>query len=88
MQVSINPAVVYAELEDGAVLLNTDSGLYYGLDEVGSRIWTLIAEGACEGAIVRQLQTEYVAEAERLRADVATFVHLLEARGLVRGRAS
>ena len=46
MKVSINPAAVFAELDDGAVILNVDTGIYFGLDRVGTRIWTLVGSGA------------------------------------------
>ena len=34
-----NPAVVCTELEDGAVLLNMETRLYYSLNEVGREVW-------------------------------------------------
>lgn len=80
-------SVVSAELGEEAVLLNVESGTYFGLDEVGTRIWHLLAEGRDEAAIARALQDEYDVDAAMLRADVAAFLELLAAKGLARPAA-
>ena len=79
----LSPSAVFAELEDGAVILNVDTATYFGLDEVGSRIWSLVGEGLSQSAIVDQLEREYAVDRDRLEADVASFLRTLEARGLV-----
>lgn len=56
------------------VLLDSRSGHYYGLDEVGSRIWELAQRGLGPSGIVEKLAEEYDAPAERLREDVQTFL--------------
>jgi hypothetical protein len=42
--VRINDDVVFRELEGEAVLLNLETGVYFGLNEVGTRIWSLLQE--------------------------------------------
>jgi hypothetical protein len=79
--VAKNPEVIYTELEDGAVLLNMESGFYYSLDVVGVEVWRLIepANGAAE--IGTALTTMFDVSAERATAAVARFVSaLLEER--------
>ena len=34
---------VSVDLDDKTVILNTQSGIYYGLDDVGARVWHLVA---------------------------------------------
>jgi hypothetical protein len=80
---AINPAVVFAELGDEAVLLNTDSGVYFGLDGVGTRIWTLLAEGMSEEQIHAQLLTEYAVDADQLGRDIAHLLRRLQDGGLL-----
>ena len=36
--------VIFRELDGEAVILNLDTGIYFGLDAVGTRIWRLIEE--------------------------------------------
>lgn len=66
------------------VLLDSRSGHYYGLDEVGSRIWNLAQAGFDPPAIAEKLAQEYDAPPARLSSDVNKFInelrqsHLLE----------
>jgi len=80
----VSDRVVAAELDGEAVLLDVSSGLYYGLDEVGSRIWMLLNEAPGLEAIVSRLRDEYEAAPDDLQRDVAAFIDALVARGLVR----
>jgi hypothetical protein len=76
--------VAIAGIDDEAVLLHVGTGVYYGIDPVGTRVWQLLVEGADEASIVDQLLREYEVTPERLRADVADFIDMLEENGLVR----
>ena len=59
---------------DRTILLDVDRGHYYGLDEIGSRIWALTAQGLAPAAIARRLADEYDAPLDAIAADVAHFV--------------
>ena len=78
-----NQVVVAAELNEEAVLLNVETGIYFGLDTVGAFIWPLLAEGTTEVAIVDRVLDAFDAEAVQVRSDVASFVDALIAKGLV-----
>ncbi len=82
-QLRINESVVCSELDDEMVLLNIETGIYFGLDAVGTAIWRLLVKGADESEIVRRLLAEYDVEPVRLRTDVSAFLNLLSARGLL-----
>jgi hypothetical protein len=63
------------------VLLDSRSGHYYGLDEVGSRIWNLAQAGFAPASIAAKLAQEYDAPAEKLQQDVQSFIsHLKSSR--------
>jgi hypothetical protein len=83
VRMQVSEAVVYAELEDEAVLLNAESGLYFGLDAIGTRIWKLLEQRASEETIIARLYEEFDVSMDQLRQDVAAFLRLLEAKGLV-----
>jgi len=74
---SSNEAVVAAEIGEQAVLLHVDTGVYFGLDEVGARIWALLVDGHSLQSILTTLLGEYDVEPERLKADVSRFVKRL-----------
>jgi hypothetical protein len=63
-------------------LLNVQSGVYFGLDAVGTQIWKLLKQGTTEDALVDQLLGEYAVEPAQLRRDIQGFVQALAAKGL------
>ncbi len=82
-RVAIPETVLFRELEGEAVILSTDSGKYFGLNEVGTRMWTLLRQHGEVEAACRALLAEYDVPEERLREDLAHFVDTLATRGLV-----
>ena len=76
-------SVVRAELEGEAILLNLETGIYFGLDQLGNEIWTALQQGVSEDDILSRLLDEYDVEPSRLRADMANFLKELHAHRLV-----
>lgn len=76
------PGRLDCQLDDEAVLLDLDSGIYYGLDPVGARIWSLIAEPRTFAGIVEVLLEEYDVDRERCERDLAALLRHLEREGL------
>lgn len=84
LQVAEN--VVFQRIEGETVLLDLKGEQYFGLDEVGSRIWELVGEGRSFDAIVRTLGAEYEADAARIEEDLRRLLAELERAGLVEQR--
>lgn len=76
--------VLFRDLEGEVVLLNLETGCYFSLDEVGTRIWTLVEEGKNLLAIKETLHAEYSVEEADLERDLLELVAELKERGLVR----
>ncbi len=68
---------------DRTVLLDPVRGEYFGLDEVGTRIWELLPEHPTAAALADRLFEEYDAPRERLEADAAALLGELAGHGLV-----
>jgi hypothetical protein len=83
MQIQIPSTVLFRDLGGEAVLLELDSGCYYGLDEVGTRIWSLLEQHGDLGEVEKQLLAEYDVSHDQLAADLRSFVQELEGRGLL-----
>ena len=83
-RLEMNEAVVAAEVGEQAVLLDVDTGTYFHLDQVGARIWSLIAEGRQLETIVHVLSSEYDVKIGELRRDVQAFLERLSERDLIR----
>ena len=78
-----SPNVVFRDLDGEAVLLDLSSGTYFGLNEVGTRVWQLLAYGRDEGQIVAALAAEYDADAAVIAGDVARLLGDLRSRRLI-----
>ncbi|MDX1687616.1 MAG: PqqD family protein [Candidatus Promineifilaceae bacterium] len=75
--------VLFRELEGEAVMLDLGSERYFGLDEVGARVWQLLDEHHDVDAVVAQMLAEYEVEEEQLRSDLAELIANLAEAGLV-----
>lgn len=78
---SQNP--VSANLAGEAVILDPDSGMYYGLNEVGARVWELIQDPKTVDEIRDALLTEYEVKPERCERDLFALLQNLADKGLV-----
>ncbi|HEY7792059.1 MAG TPA: PqqD family protein [Vicinamibacterales bacterium] len=79
----VSEAVVARELDGEMVLLDLDSGTYFGLDRVGTRMWQILVDGASADDIVDRLFAEYDVPRETLQHDVLRLLEQLRAKGLV-----
>ena len=78
------PADVLAhDLQGETVILNLNTGVYWGLDPVGTRVWQLLQQQARVGAILETLLTEYDAAEDQLRQDLLNLLSRLMENGLV-----
>ncbi|NNF52811.1 MAG: PqqD family protein [Acidimicrobiales bacterium] len=82
----------FYELADGVLtrkvggevlLLNTDSELYFSLNEVGSDFLQLLEEGMTVGSAIAKLATVYDAPIEIIANDIAALTDSLLQRGLI-----
>lgn len=78
--------VLFQELDGEAVLLSLDEGCYYGLDEVGTRIWQMLDDEIAPEQMVATIVAEYDVEPEQARSDLDTLIADLEKSGLVEQR--
>lgn len=80
--VSVSGDAVFRELEGESVVLNLETGRYYGLDEVGTRAWRAIEpKGALRLALDRVLQ-DFAAEPATAEADLLELAASLIDKGL------
>lgn len=75
--------VLAREIGGEMVLLDPDRGVYYGLNEVGTRIWALLAEGSSREQIEAQLVAEYDTSLESVRIDLQNLLAELLEHGLI-----
>jgi hypothetical protein len=81
--VSVPEGVVSRELDGETVLLNLDTGIYFGLDAVGSDMWHAIQSSASLGDAVSLIEAQYDGDPAVLRDDLLRLVNQMLAKGLV-----
>jgi hypothetical protein len=79
----VSDDVVSRELDGEAVILNLASGVYFGLDRVGTRIWQLIDQRQSLEAVLEAISTEYEAPVEDIERDLLQLASELKERGLI-----
>jgi len=65
------------------VVLNLRSGVYYTLDEVAAKVWTLIASPSRVSAIRDEIVSEYDVDPMRCEHDIRELIQTLASHGLV-----
>jgi predicted transcriptional regulator len=81
--VTPSPEVLVQELDGEAVLLNLESERYFGLDDVGTRVWQHLLEHRRLERVCEEMQKEYDVDESRLREDVLQLVEALIEAGIV-----
>jgi hypothetical protein len=79
----VSDDVVFRELDGEGVILNLSSGIYFGLEETGTRMWRLIEEHGNLRAVLAALCMEYEAPPEKIEQDLMALASDLLAKGLV-----
>jgi hypothetical protein len=81
-QVKLNPEVLFQELQGEAVLLNLKSGVYLGLDAVGTRIWNLLQQHPRLEDVLNAVLGEYEVSQAQCLQDLLRLVSEMEQQGL------
>jgi hypothetical protein len=83
MRVHIDDSVLYQELAGEAVLLSTRTGQYFGLDDVGTRIFALLRERGQFEPVLAAITEEFAVSPSRARDELDAFVESLAMEGLI-----
>ena len=79
----ILPHALNRNLDGQIVILDMSSGVYYGLDEVGARVWQLMSDGKSLAQIIDELLAEYSVERGELEQDILRLSEELITRNLI-----
>jgi hypothetical protein len=82
---SLRPSgqAIASRVGDETVLLHLETGAYYGLDAIGTRIWELLTAGIEPIAICQRIAEEYDARPEEIRDDIRRLLEELEANRIL-----
>lgn len=82
-RVTVAEDTVFRELDGEAVILQLESGMYYGLDPVGTRLWQLIDQHGQLQPVYDAALREFDVEPAQLRSDLLALVSELAGKQLV-----
>jgi hypothetical protein len=75
--------VLMSDVEGESVILNVNTERYFGLDEVGTRMLSVLTESNSVQTAYEALLEEYEVENETLRRDLADLIDRLLGQGLL-----
>jgi hypothetical protein len=80
--IKLNDDVLFQELQGEAVLLDLKTGVYFGLDKIGTRMWQLMGVRPLSG-VAEAMAAEFEVSQERCEEDLLVLVARLEEQGLL-----
>lgn len=78
--------LITCDLDNEIVILDQSSGVYFGLNAVGTRVWELIQEPRSIGSLCDTLLTEYDVTPEQCISEVLALAQTLAAQHLIEVR--
>lgn len=82
-KITVTKYQVSSNLGDEAVILDPNSGAYYGLNDVGSYIWNLIQQPKMVNEIREAILQEYDVNPEDCDRDLMALLQQLQAQRLI-----
>ena len=82
-KVTISSEVLAQEVDEETVLLDMKSESYFGLDEVGTRIWQLLKDTGNLQTVYDTMCEEYDVDEKQLKKDLLDHVTQLVEAGLI-----
>jgi hypothetical protein len=83
-RVAPSSETLFREFDGGAVLLQLETEIYFGLDEIGTRMWNAAISAASLREAINALACEYDIEREVLERDFVQFITSLAEKKLLR----
>ena len=82
--IEISSDILTQEVSGETVILDLNSESYFGLDEIGTRIWQLIQEQKDLKSVTATMLNEYDVEEKQLAEDIEDLLAKLDEAGLIK----
>jgi hypothetical protein len=79
----VSPNHLYSEIADEAVILNLDSGVYYGLNSVGVDIWQWLQRPQTKEKLLDLILEEYEVTPKQAEPDLQSILEEMLEAGLL-----
>jgi hypothetical protein len=81
--VSPSPHQVYTTLGSESVVLELQAGTYFGMNEVGTAVWSFLQQSRQVADVIEYVVNNYEVSAEVAEAEILSFLQNLLEKGLV-----
>lgn len=78
------PGLLANTAGDETYVMSIDKGKYYGFDEIGGEIWSLVERPIKAAEIIAKMRAGYSGAEEQVTADVLQYLNKLEREGLLK----
>jgi hypothetical protein len=79
-----NKAIVQSKIGEEVVMLDMDSGFYFGLNSVASVIWGLLANEIGFESLINQLMTQFDVERSLCETDTKELLSQMLEKNIIR----
>jgi hypothetical protein len=77
------PGVVHQTVDNEAILINLETGVYYSLNTTGSAIWNWLAKFAAVSQVSNSLASHYSVPTDSITPQIEQFIQSLVTEGLI-----
>lgn len=82
-RLQLSEFVLYTTVDRETVLLNSHTGKYFGLDEIGTFFWSLLCKNTPPRLAFKMMLDEFEVTPQKLEKDILELVGKLEKHGLL-----
>ena len=82
-----NKTIVQSQIGEEVVMLDMDSGFYFGLNSVASVIWGMLADEICFDKLIDQLMAHFNVERSVCEADTQELLDQMLEKKIIRKAA-
>lgn len=82
--VAVRSDLLWSDVGGEVVIMEVDSGRYFNLDDIGSRIWRQIETPTDVASLCEALQQRHAAPLDKIRSDVIAFLDQMLEKSLIR----
>jgi hypothetical protein len=85
MKIRISDQIMMVDIDDEAVILNTENEQYFGLNSTALSMWKALTTTPTVEAACEKLLEEYQVDADTLQNDIHNLIDQLVDRGIIKG---
>ena len=83
LRIRFKKDVIFSDLQDEMIIMDMNSGRYFGLNETGAKIWSLLDKHDDLKKVVKNLCDEYEISKEKCEKEIIQFIKGLQQKELI-----